>query len=68
MIVEDNEQEIPGLSDELKDAKDIIFSTAATNLSTDSLSLDPLTSDKNIDSFISGRMFSISFIIDRTNW
>ena len=68
MIVEDNEQEILRLSDELEDAKDSIFSTATTNLSTDILSLDHLKSNNNIDSFISGRMFSISFIIDRTNW
>ena len=68
MIVEDNEQEILRLSDELEDAKDIIFSTATTNLSTDILSLDHLKSNNNIDSFISGRMLSISFIIDRTNW
>ena len=68
MIVEDNKQKILRLSDELEDAKDIIFSTATTNLSTDILSLDHLKSNNNIDSFISGRMLSISFIIDRTNW
>ena len=61
MIVEDNEQEILRLSDELEDAKDIIFSTATTNLSTDILSLDHLKSDNNIDSFISGRMLSFLF-------